>query len=131
MADFPPEWCANVEDVRRYLQVYGGVLDRELRARAEVHLQRLLDEGTPDLVNPHQNLNFLDANTVQCVLEQLEAESAAPFLPINEINGLEDCFDRLTIWKVSTFTPMKIRMVSAYQNNLTYRAQTSPWKVPK
>jgi len=72
------------------------VLDRELRARAEAHLQRLLDEGTPDLVNPHQNLNFLDANTVQCVLAQLEAESVAPFSPISEINGLEDCFDGLT-----------------------------------
>jgi len=96
MADFPPEWCAKVEDVRRYLQVYGGVLDSELRARAELHLQRLLDEGTPDLVNPHQNLNFLDADTVQCVLEQLEAESVAPFSPISEVNGLEDCFDRLT-----------------------------------
>jgi len=96
MADFPPEWCAYVGDVKRYLQVYGDMLDSELRARAELHLQRLLDEGTPDLVKPHQNLNFLDADTVQCVLEQLEAEFVAPFSPISEMNGLEDCFDRLT-----------------------------------
>ena len=75
------------------------MLDSELRARAELHLQRLLDEGTPDLVNPRQNLNFLDANTVQCVLEQLEADSVVPFSPISKINDLEDCFDRLTIWR--------------------------------